>query len=205
MIDWGYGQRRDALLPFFGDGIFTQDGAKWRHSREVLRKHFARIGYQNLDSFSEHVDLLIERLSALTTDKPVDLSPFFFNFTLDTSTALLFGESAGSLRAGDSDDFGKTINSASWMSAIRVQLAYLYWICWPPQYLWQCYKVRRYTDRWVRHALDETKHNKKDQARYDFIESLYSELKDRDLVRQQLVNVLLAGRDTTACLLSWTL
>ncbi len=40
---------------------------------------------------------------------------------------------------------------------------------------------------------------------YAFIRDLYDELRDQVLVRDQLVNVLLAGRDTTACLLSWTL
>jgi hypothetical protein len=41
--------------------------------------------------------------------------------------------------------------------------------------------------------------------RYPFILELYEGLKDPALVRAQLVHVLMAGRDTTACLLSWTL
>lgn len=39
---------------------------------------------------------------------------------------------------------------------------------------------------------------------YAFINHLYAELKDLILVRDQLVNILAAGRDTTACLISWT-
>jgi hypothetical protein len=42
-------------------------------------------------------------------------------------------------------------------------------------------------------------------ARYPFILDLYRDLRDPVLVRDQLVNVLIAGRDTTACLMSWTL
>lgn len=41
--------------------------------------------------------------------------------------------------------------------------------------------------------------------RHLFILDLYNELQDPALVRDQLVNVLIAGRDTTASLLSWTL
>lgn len=41
--------------------------------------------------------------------------------------------------------------------------------------------------------------------KYAFIQDLYDEYKDPILVRDQLVNVLIAGRDTTAALLSWTL
>ena len=53
--------------------------------------------------------------------------------------------------------------------------------------------------------------NDRDDARkttdekYAFIQDLYDEYKDPVLVRDQLVNVLIAGRDTTAALLSWTL
>lgn len=35
--DYAMGSRRLGLLPLLGDGIFTQDGAAWKHSRE-LRK-----------------------------------------------------------------------------------------------------------------------------------------------------------------------
>lgn len=41
--------------------------------------------------------------------------------------------------------------------------------------------------------------------RYVFIRNLFDELGDRALVRDQLVNVLLAGRDTTAGTLAYTL
>ena len=41
--------------------------------------------------------------------------------------------------------------------------------------------------------------------KYAFIQDLYDEYKDPVLVRDQLVNVLIAGRDTTAALLSWFL
>ncbi|KAI9042411.1 longevity assurance proteins LAG1/LAC1 [Aspergillus affinis] len=40
--------------------------------------------------------------------------------------------------------------------------------------------------------------------RHTFIIDLYKELQDPVLVRDQLVHVLIAGRDTTACLISWT-
>jgi hypothetical protein len=36
--DWALGNSRDALLPMIGNGIFTQDGHAWKHSRETLRR-----------------------------------------------------------------------------------------------------------------------------------------------------------------------
>lgn len=170
----------------------------------MLRKQFARIQFQNVDIFTEHVELLISRLSGMR-GHTVDLQPLFFNFTLDTSTSLLFGESANSLQEDADDELGTSLNDASWFSAIRVQLAYLYWICSPPQYYSSCQKVKKYTDRWVQKALGTSKGSDEESGQYSFIRNLYDGLQDRDLVREQLVNVLLAGRDTTACLLSWTL
>ena len=199
-----YGERRDALLPLFGEGLFTQDGVPWKHSREMLRKQFARIHYHDLDAFTKHVELMVDRLSN-SKDSVVDMAPLFYNFTLDTTTSLLFGESAGSLHQDSYDELGESLNIASWISALRVQLAYLYWLCSPPQLTRACNKVKEYADNWVSKALDQEKHADVDTSQYTFIRNLYSELKDRRLVRDQLVNVLLAGRDTTAGLLAWTL
>ena len=42
-------------------------------------------------------------------------------------------------------------------------------------------------------------------AKYPFIFDLHTEYQDRSLIRDQLFNVLLAGRDTTACTMSWTI
>ena len=204
MSDFVYGERRAALLPLFGEGLFTQDGLPWKHSRELVRKQFARIQYQKLEIFSDHVELLISRLSD-NTHEVVDLAPLFYNFTLDTTTSLLFGESAHSLQKDASDEFGDCLNHASFFSAIRVQLAYLYWVCSPPGYFKSCKRVREYADRWVDKAMCHKDGSGTMPDQYAFIRSLYSDLKDRELVRDQLVNILLAGRDTTACLLAWTM
>lgn len=41
--------------------------------------------------------------------------------------------------------------------------------------------------------------------KYPFIIDLWREMRDVDLVRDQLLHILVAGRDSTASLLSWTL
>jgi hypothetical protein len=67
--------------------------------------------------------------------------------------------------------------------------------------------VKQYADHFVAQALRDMEQNGLEAAseRYPFILELYEGLKDPALVRAQLVHVLMAGRDTTACLLSWTL
>ncbi|KAH9902062.1 hypothetical protein F4778DRAFT_781308 [Xylariomycetidae sp. FL2044] len=79
--DYGFRCRADVFAPLLGTGIFTQEGAAWRHSMELLRKQFSRVQYQNLDHFT------------------AVLQPH-----LDTTTALLFGRSVYSSRAGIDQD-----------------------------------------------------------------------------------------------------
>jgi cytochrome P450 len=75
----------------FGDGIFTQDGDSWKHSREILKPQFVYREYENLAVFKEPIDDLLQTLSEM--GDVVDLQPLFFRFTLDVTTAFLFGES----------------------------------------------------------------------------------------------------------------
>ena len=73
------------MMSMIGEGIFTQDGPAWKHSRELLRRQFVRMQYQNLEGFREHVENLVETLSH--SQGIVDLQPLFYRLTLDTTIA----------------------------------------------------------------------------------------------------------------------
>ncbi|KAJ5752808.1 Cytochrome P450 E-class CYP52 [Penicillium odoratum] len=201
--DWCLGSRRAGLMPLLGEGIFTQDGMPWKHSRELLRRQFARIHRQDCKVFDAHVEDLISRLRA--TGGVIDLQPHFFRFTLATTTALLFGESVSALPGEETDSFENAFDYASSVSALRLRLADLQWIWKPTKFRVACAVVKQYATRFVQLALDEMVKNGEETAsrKYPFIIELYKNLQDDLLVRDQLVNVLIAGRDTTACLMSW--
>lgn len=194
-----------------GEGIFTQDGPAWMHSREILRRQFARMQYQNLGVFDDHVQLLMTRLSALAEKGgTVDLQPEFFRFTLATTTALIFGEPVGSINSEDDEGtFGENFDYASLISARRIRLADLYWLYTPKKFSEACKVVKRYAHHFVKQALKERQERDKSgeegKPSHAFILDLFEELQDEEKVRDQLVHVLLAGRDTTACLMSWTM
>ncbi|KAL9613336.1 MAG: hypothetical protein Q9167_002097 [Letrouitia subvulpina] len=200
---WAQTSRRGALFPFVGEGIFTQDGAAWKHSRELLRRPFLKTHYQNLKGFDKPLDELAAAISS--ADGMVDLQPLFFRFTLATTTTLIFGQPIGS-KDGQEDIFAENFDIASMISALRSRLVDFYWAYKPSRYTLACKNVKDYADGFVDRALGESDKNagKDNDGRYAFVEDLYHELQDPILVRDQLVNVLLAGRDTTACLLSWT-
>ena len=203
--DYGLGSRSDALYAFLGEGIFTQDGPKWKHSRELLRRPFMRMQYQNLKGFTEHINDLISSLSATSVkEKVIDLQPLFFRFTLATTTALIFGQPVKSFDNEEQHAFASSFDYASLISATRMRLSELYWAYTPSKYRKACQTVKHYALNFVDQALAHKKDDRQGgEGNYAFIEDLYDELRDPILVRDQLVHILIAGRDTTACLLSW--
>ncbi|KAL8716873.1 MAG: hypothetical protein Q9225_005833 [Loekoesia sp. 1 TL-2023] len=202
--DWGLGARRAGLFPMLGEGIFTQDGRPWKHSRELLRRQFVRINFKDLSTFDHHVDDLVAGLSS--SEGIIDLQPAFFRFTLATTTALIFGDPVSSLGDEDHNLFANSFDYASMISAIRLRLADLEWVYKPKAFRRACDTVKRYAGHFVNEALKQQGRSD-DRAQSEsqaLILDLYQELQDPDLVRDQLVHVLIAGRDTTACLMSWT-
>ncbi len=207
--DYCLGSRRGALLPFIGEGIFTQDGRPWKHSRELLRRPFLRTHYQDLKGFAEPFENLVASLYSSSADTVVDLQPLFFRFTLATTTALIFGQPLDSIYELEKPDFAGSFDYASMISSLRTRLMDFHWIYHPPRYRSACTNVKAYADGFVKRALRGRARSdmmaKETSDSYTFVEDLCTEIKDPLLIRDELINVLLAGRDTTACLLSWTL
>jgi cytochrome P450 len=195
-----------------GSGIFTQDGAEWKHSRALLRPQFTSNRYQNFEEIKKCVERLISNLPA---DGIVDLQPLFFRLTFDTTTFLLFGETMSSLEsdeiAGQESEFAKAFNVGQDYLSHRGRLGEFYWLANTPEFRRACRTSHRFVDQAVQRALDvadASKHKAKtgeEKKRYVFIDALIEETRDKKELRDQCLNVLLAGRDTTACCLTWTL
>jgi len=203
ILDFHLGPRNLAMKAMLGEGIFTQDGATWKHSRELLRRHFIRMQYQNLEGFREHVENLIGSLSNCTG--VIDLQPFFFRLTLNTTIATILGQSVESFEHEIGDLFSKSFNKASLVTATRVRLGDLYWLYVPKGFFAACKTIKTYTDQFVRDALWQNGDNAKTSTDDTFITDLYAEHQEISLVRDQVLNVLIAGRDTTAATMSYAM
>ncbi|KAN0116903.1 cytochrome P450 monooxygenase [Hyaloscypha variabilis] len=202
--DWGFGPRRNITYPLFGDGIFTQEGLAWKHSRELLRPQFTYRQYQDLDILQESVEDLLSCISN-AKDSVVDLQTLFFRFTLDTTTAFLFGESVRSLQAGlKAVEFEEAFNIAQSTVAMRFRLGDLYWLIGGRKFRRSCEAVHKFTEEILEKGMSSQNDGGKRDNRYVFLDAISKEYPDRKALRHQMMNILLAGRDTTACLLSWT-
>lgn len=69
-------------------------------------------------------------------------------------------------------------------------------------------EINEFVNPFIEHALrlspEELATKTKSESGYTFLHALASFTRDRKILRDQLVAVLLAGRDTTASTLSWT-
>ena len=205
--DFGFGLRRDIFHPLLGDGIFTQEGPDWKHSRKLLQKQFARTQYQDSDHFREHVDNLLACLDAQSG--VVDLQPLFFRLTLDTTTALLFGQSVHSLRSQDvagADEvaFAESFNTAQEGLAKRFRIAPWHFFYNPSSFRLACSNIHRFVDDYIQSRSQDKPSPENSTEPPGFFEEVARESINNTTLRDQLINVLLAVRDTAACCMSWT-
>lgn len=203
--------RKKAFHPLLGWGIFTNDGADWKHSRELLRPNFALDQVADLDNFEEHLGLMVNAIpkDGKTT---VDLQELFFSLTIDTATEFLFGESTNVLLGRDSPESKANLKFAEAWQQSQLELEnrllsnFLYRA--PKQFKQNVKIVHEHLDRYVQQGLqyrkdfilDPEKATSKN-GRYVFIHELVKAIDDPMRVRDEILNVLLAGRDTTASLL----
>lgn len=128
----------------------------------------------------------------------------------DTTTALLLGRSVYSLRAKDLNDtgnkaFAEHFDIAQGGLAKRFRLAPWHSLYSPPQFRRSCSIVHHFLDDYI---LERGVHHGKGnghKSSESFVDQLAQESGSHEMLRDQLLNILLAGRDTTACCLSWTL
>ncbi|KAK5106304.1 hypothetical protein LTS08_000422 [Lithohypha guttulata] len=203
--DFELGSRRLGCLPFLGDGIFCQDGPAWKHSRDILKRQFMRVQYNDLSTLEPFVESFVSSFAGAKS--VVDIQPACFNFTLSTTTALLFGEPVDDLGVEKTKDFAYHFDYASEKTALRLRLSDLHFLHISRTFTKSCDAVRAYADYFVGKAMRaRTELGEKEAfAKYPFIIDLYGQVGNAQKVRDQLINVLLAGRDTTACTMSWAI
>lgn len=204
--DFGIGARRAVALPLFGDGIFTQEAADWKHSRDQLRPQLHHKHYSNLDIFRKSVDELIEVVKECRGT--VDLQPLFFRMTFDTTTSFLFGKCDSSL--GDASGikehrFADAFDTAQQWIIKRLRFAGFYWLIDSREFRQACQDIHAFVDRNIDGHAQEVPTEIEHPERHSFIHSVSQTTSDRAALRAQAIGILAAGRDTTASLLSWAL
>lgn len=214
--DWNLPDvRKAAFNPLLGKGIFTTDGAEWQHSRDLLRPNFVRNQVADLATFERHIQKLIK---AIPRDgSTADLQELFFRLTIDSATEFLFGESTHSLDPRSSSAsaarFASAYNNSQDAVGESARLGmWLRWLLDKRGVKDDIKYTHTFVDRYVRLGLEHRQRNEQDaevkaleekgEERYVFLHELVKAIDNPIRLRSELLNILLAGRDTTASLLS---
>lgn len=212
--DYSLGNRPAVMGPLLGRGVFVTDGEEWSHSRALLRPNFAKDQVADLSMIERHLQQLLKMIP--DDGKAIDLNDLILSFTMDSSTEFLFGESTETLTSGInrqfSDAFSYSLHDIS--SGLRLGPWYKFRRTDPKAV--QSHRIcREYADKYVEKALEYRRNYMKsveggatDQPSVDggdsrrtFLRELALATDDREKLRDELLSLLLAGRDTTASLI----
>ncbi|TVY93856.1 Cytochrome P450 [Lachnellula willkommii] len=209
--------RRDIWSPLLGDGIFTAQGEQWKHSRQLLRPQFSRNQISDLDLEEEHIQSLLN-LAVLESGekgwtKKVDLAPLFLNFTLDVATEFLYGRSVNSQsihnenvsNKGGGLDSGFSYHLDAGKSWLYTKGLFGRWnrLVHSPQLTKHCKEVHRFVDELVAGRLNGTTQSSAHSDRFCLLNELAKSTQNPLELRNETLQILNAGRDTTGALLGW--
>ncbi|KAF9922182.1 hypothetical protein FBU30_007733 [Linnemannia zychae] len=204
---------------FLGNGIFNSDGEAWKSQRQIARPHFQTSEFKDAALINKHIDRLlaiIDKHIAAKPNTPIDVQNLFCRFTLDEASDFLFGATVNSLE-NEQTEFTTAFNYAQTLVAWRFRVPVWKFILPRRRLLNEIKKL----DNFVYKIIEDAKaqmatrdHDRKDKENEEdrrdtlldhFLSQQNSEGFDNKYLRDLLLNFLLAGRDTTASLLSWTM
>ena len=197
--------RRRAFAPVVANSILVADGLEWEHSRAFLRPSFSKSQVGDLQTLEVHFQHLLETIPK--DGSTVDIAERFHRYTADVTTDFMFGESILSLPHPEA--FGGDLSNACRDAQVGAERRFILGIFanLVPQrdFYRSVKKVHDYVDSHVEKAIQQKKVEKNDaeeQVRHIFLRELVKMTDDRLILRDQLLGMFLAGRDTTAALLA---
>ncbi|KAK4241393.1 cytochrome P450 [Achaetomium macrosporum] len=206
--EYGKGEQfHEVWSPFLGDSIFTTDGQLWSDSRALIRPMFVKDRVRDLEIFGRWASALISELPA--SGQTVDVMDLFYRMTLDVTTDFLLGGSVNSLN-NPKHEF-----VAAFQDVQRIQM--LLTILSPFRLVIPTHRYTRgirVLERFISPFIDRTlslspaeldKLSNSSDKDFTFLHNIARFTRDAKVIRDQLMAVLIAGRDTTAATLSWTI
>ncbi|KIJ39899.1 hypothetical protein M422DRAFT_257217 [Sphaerobolus stellatus SS14] len=215
----------DITESLLGTGVFNSDGEMWQFHRKLARPFFSKERVTDLLIFERKaIDCVQKMQQHFDNDLPIDFQDLAARFTMDSAAEFLLGVSTNSLdaplplphnfpdsprkdaiSATPSSRFAKAFGNSLDVLLDRFDLAHL----WPVGEIFRdrmkepMKDVRAFVDAIIRNAMRE-----RDRKGVKQGETLLSHLldvtDDTKVIIDQTLNILLAGRDTTAALLTFT-
>ncbi|CAA7267041.1 unnamed protein product [Cyclocybe aegerita] len=224
---------REVFNSLLGSGVFAADGDLWKFHRSMTRPFFTKDRISDFDNFEHHAEDAICQLKLrLREGYPVDIQDMAARFTLDSATEFLFGNDVRSLASripypassaraspflSDSEEsieldpaarFAKAFSEAQTVSLSRARLG-LHWPLaefWTDRIVAPMRVVHDMIDPIVAEAIERKHANAEKKAGHEgntLLEELVNSTEDPILLRDEIMSLLVAGRDTTASTLTF--
>ncbi|KAA8612475.1 CypX Cytochrome P450 [Pyrenophora tritici-repentis] len=206
MSDYGKGERfHEVWKEFIGDSIFAIDGELWGKTRTKMKPIFFKENVVDTAIFEGHVAQLIDILDERgdRSESP-DLLNVFLRYTFDVATDFLFSEATNCLKfpqlrvaeafkyilqrqsdLDNMDEFSWLLSRTKFRQELKVLDDFVY------PYIYKSL------------ALTSDQLQSKLSSRDNLLDSLALHTRDAKFLRDQMITILVAGRDTTAVTLSF--
>ncbi|PPQ84613.1 hypothetical protein CVT25_015710 [Psilocybe cyanescens] len=218
---------------FFGTGVFNADGEMWKFHRAMTRPFFTRDRISHFELFARNCDMSLRTASErLSEGFSIDIQDLVSRFTLDSSTEFLFGGSVNSMLGGipypasaskknppefynhPSTIFVSAFNKGMVFTALRTIRGNQ----WPLSEFWrdEVTPMRKIMDEFTEPLMQAVLNKREselaagildvkgDAEEETLLEHLAKNTQDTKILKDELINLLLAGRDTTMCLLTFS-
>ncbi|RDX53656.1 cytochrome P450 monooxygenase pc-3 [Lentinus brumalis] len=217
----------------FGTGVFNADGDLWKFHRSMSRPFFTRERISDFDLFDRHADLALNLIrERAKANMPFEFQDLVSRFTLDSATEFLFGNCVNSLHSPipyphDMSPFGvdqepKTVKEKfpkafADLQRVVSERPRIGWL-WPMKEIFESktQKDMAIVDAFLEPILQEAIRkkeenvkagldldNKESQENETLLDHLVRQTSDATILHDETLNILLAGRDTTAAALTF--
>lgn len=212
------------IFDILGNGIFNADNESWKHQRKSTHGLMAETKFRNYVVSTTYdkvrrgfLPLLDQTAASESGGMVVDLQDLFLRFTFDVTCILVMGVDPGCLSSGlPVMPFAKAMDDAEEVMFYRHLVPTVWWKLMRKMKLGE---ERKFAHAWVTidRFIDKHVQMKKDEiaknldTREEFVQRnpdlLTSYINGRPcsdkFLRDTAVNLMLAGRDTTAAGLTW--
>ncbi|KAF5374229.1 hypothetical protein D9758_004680 [Tetrapyrgos nigripes] len=209
----------DQSTSLLGSGVFNPDGDMWKFHRNMTRPFFRKVRISDFDVFERHAEDTLSLLAEhLASGVPVDFQDAIARFTLDSATEFLFGKAVNSLSAGlpypASHPLSKNTSTTNFLNHPSTKFVTAFHEAQETKRR-SIERVEEFVlpildeaveekDKRKRDGREEVNSNLKEIGDETFLEHLVKFTEDKKVVVDELLNILLAARDTTAALLTFS-
>ncbi|CAJ1337014.1 unnamed protein product [Effrenium voratum] len=208
-------------------GVGSPDGGQsWSRMRKTSAQIFNRKNFNTLmqEVFVSKAEALQKWLESFPENEPVDIQLGFFNFTMDSIMKIFFGEEVDT-QAGQQNKYGQAFDVAHGALFLHARAVIMFnmfaglLLPWPfngmvktlhdylaPQYRTFRRAVRvldEEADRLVKKCRDDPRLLQRRDLLALFLQTEKENNYSTTFLKEMVLNLVIAGRDTTACALSW--